>query len=162
MKHNFFWRQREWAYKAVKPRIIAEEYMEDDTAKMLGSQGLTDYKFFCFAGIPRFVYVSCGLENHSTAQISFLDMEWKFTDFRRSDYRPLSCIPPKPTQFSKMKEIASQLSRVGEAFVRVDLYEVNGKIFFSEMTFYPCSGFMPLTPEQYDKKLGEFISTENV
>ena len=51
---------------------------------------------------------------------------------------------------------------MGGAFVRVDLYEVNGKIFFSEMTFYPCSGFMPLTPEQYDKKLGEFISIENV
>lgn len=80
LKHNFFWGQREWAYKAVKPRILAETYMEDETAKTMGSNGLTDYKFFCFNGIPKLVYVSCGLEHHETAQISFLDMNWRFTD----------------------------------------------------------------------------------
>lgn len=59
------------ALQNVKPRIIAEKYMEDTAAKVLGSNGLTDYKFFCFNGTPEFVYVSCGLENHTTAQMSF-------------------------------------------------------------------------------------------
>lgn len=73
LRHNYYYGQREWAYKDIKPRIIAEQYMEDDTAKKLGSLGLTDYKIFCFNGEPKFGYVSCGLENHDTAQIGFFD-----------------------------------------------------------------------------------------
>lgn len=156
LKHNFFWGQREWAYKAVQPRILAEVYMEDETARTMGSKGLTDYKFFCFNGTPKFAYVSCGLEKHETAQISFLDMSWCFTDFRRSDYKPLSMIPPKPSQFDAMKNIAARLSK-DIPFVRVDLYEVEGKVYFSEMTFYPCSGFLPFEPEKYDRALGDEI-----
>ena len=159
LKHNFFWGQREWAYKNVKPRIIAEKYMEDTAAKMLGSSGLVDYKFFCFNGVPKFVYVSCGLENHSNAQISFLDMNWKFEKFKRSDYCPLSDIPPKPAALEKMKVLAQQLSE-GIPFVRVDLYEVQGNVYFGEMTFYPCSGFLPFEPEDYDKILGNYISVD--
>lgn len=130
--------------------------MEDETARATGSKGLTDYKFFNFNGTPKFVYVSCGLENHETAQISFLDMNWCFTDFRRSDYKPLSMIPPKPSQFDVMKNIAGRLSK-DIPFVRVDLYEVEGKVYFSEMTFYPCSGFLPFEPEKYDRALGDEI-----
>ena len=94
---------KEAAYKAVKPRILAETYMEDETAKTMGRNGLTDYKFFCFNGIPKLVYVSCGLEHHETAQISFLDMNWRFTEFRRSDYRPCSgFLPFEPEKYDKV------------------------------------------------------------
>lgn len=156
LRHNFFWGQREWVYKSVKPRILAEAYMEDEIAKKMGSEGLTDYKFFCFNGTPEFIYVSCGLENHRTAQISFLDMNWNFAKFRRGDYKPLNSKPPKPLTFMVMKKIARRLSK-NIPFVRVDLYEVKGRVYFSEMTFYPCSGFLPFEPEKYDKVLGDKI-----
>ena len=161
LKHNFFWGQREWPYKNVKPRIIAEKYMEDTAAKALGSNGLTDYKFFCFNGTPEFVYVSCGLENHTTAQMSFLDMNWEFAQFKRSDYRPLSTVPPKPERYEEMKTIAGRLSK-DIPFVRVDLYEVQGKVYFSEMTFFPCSGFLPFEPEEFDGILGKSIGIDGL
>lgn len=161
LKYNFFWGQREWPYKNVKPRIIAEKYMEDTAAKVLGSNGLTDYKFFCFNGTPEFVYVSCGLEDHTTAQMSFLDMNWEVARFKRSDYRPLSTVPPKPERYEEMKTIAGKLSK-DIPFVRVDLYEVQGKVYFSEMTFFPCSGFLPFEPEEFDGILGKSIGIDGL
>lgn len=101
LKHNYYYGQREWAYKDIKPRIIAEQYMEDNTAKKLGSLGLTDYKFFCFNGEPKFVYVSCGLENHDIAQMSFLTMDWQFAEFKRKDYKGLTRLPEKTKNLIK-------------------------------------------------------------
>lgn len=156
LKHNFYFGQREWAYKDIKPRIIVEEYMEDETTKKLGFSGLTDYKFFCFDGKPEFVYVSCGLENHESAQISFLTMEWEFAKFKRSDYKGLIALPDKPKRFNEMVEYAKKLSK-GEKFVRVDFYEINANVYFSEITYYPCSGFMPFDPIEWDAIIGEMI-----
>lgn len=123
--------------------------MEDDS----GGDGLIDYKFYCFSGEPRWLYVSQGLENHSTARISFLTMDWEFAPFSRSDYRPFNELPEKPVNFSKMKEIAGILSE-GFPFLRVDLYEINGRVYFSELTFTPCSGMMPFSPPEWDERLG--------
>lgn len=156
LKHNFYYGQREWAYKNIKPRIIAEKYMEDETAKKLGNSGLTDYKFFCFNGKPEFVYVSCGLENHETAQISFLTMEWEFADFKRNDYQGLNVLPDKPKRFDEMIEYAKKLSE-NEKFVRIDFYEIGARVYFSEVTYYPCSGFMPFDPIEWDNKIGKLI-----
>ena len=161
LKHNFYYGQREWAYKNIKPRIIAEKYMEDETAKKLGNLGLTDYKFFCFNGEPEFVYVSCGLENHETAQISFLTMNWEKAPFGRSDYLEFEVLPPKPAKFDEMVKIAKSLSS-GHPFLRVDLYEINNKVYFSELTFSPCGGFMPFVPEEWDAKLGEMVNIRKV
>lgn len=88
LRNNYFWGMREWPYKNVKPRIIAEKYMEDSAgrAELLDDKstynGLTDYKFFCINGKPRFVYVSRGFEYHTTVQISFLTLNKNFADFR--------------------------------------------------------------------------------
>ena len=130
--------------------------MEDLTSKAMGSSGLTDYKFFCFNGIPQFVYVSCGLENHETAQISFLTMDWKFADFKRSDYKGLINLPDKPEKFDEMFKYAKVLSK-NEKFVRVDFYEINSNVYFGEMTFYPCSGFLPFEPAEWDLKIGKMF-----
>lgn len=156
LKHNFYYGQREWAYKNIKPRIIAEEYMEDETAKQLGSSGLTDYKIFCFNGKPEFIYVSCGLENHETAQIGFLTMEWEFADFKRSDYQGLTALPDKPKRFDEMIEYARKLSK-NEKFVRIDFYEINTRVYFSEVTYYPCSGYMPFDSIEWDNKIGRML-----
>ena len=149
LKRNYFYGSREWPYKNVKPRILIEKYMETD--KQLG---LIDYKFFCFNGKPEFIYISQGLENHSTAKISFADMSYNLMEFHRSDYDSFVELPPKPKMFEKMKKLAELLSK-NIPFVRVDFYEINGKIYFGEFTFFPCSGFVPFVPEIYDKIIGE-------
>lgn len=115
---------------------------------------LTDYKFYCFNGTVKFLYVSSGLEDHSTAKISFVSPDWKQLDFRRNDYCPFPELPPKPHNFEEMKRIAETLSQNFD-FLRVDLYEVNRKIYFSELTFSPCNGFMPFEPKEYDEIIGK-------
>lgn len=154
MKVNYFWSTREWPYKNVKPRIIAEEYMEDET----NTSGLTDYKFFCFNKKPRFLYVSQGLENHDTAGISFYDFSGVEMPFKRTDYRSLGPHFELPSNFEELLMIAEKLAdSVNSAFARIDLYSINGKCYFSEITFSPCSGMMPITPKEWDWKLGEWI-----
>ena len=157
LRRNFYWGTREWPYKNVKPRIIAEKYIENESAKEYGTdvskKELIDYKFYCFHGEPRFFYISKGLENHKTASISFVTNEWKFAPFRRSDYKPFDVLPPKPERLEQMLEMARQLSR-NHIFLRVDLYEVNSQLYFSELTFTPSGGVMTFEPDDWYLKLG--------
>ena len=140
--------------------IIAEQYMEDysNTHKCENERkpSLIDYKFYCFNGVPKLLYISSGLEDHSTARISFVNLDWTKSKIERSDYRPFELLPPKPKRFDEMIEISKQLSR-GLPFLRVDLYEINGVVFFSELTFTPCSGLMPFKNEQDNIELGAMI-----
>ena len=154
LRRNYYWSSREWPYKNVKPRIIAEQYMEDGT----GLPGLTDYKFFCFGGEPKLLYVSQGLENHATACISFFDLEGKKMPFYRKDYRPVEGELTLPENFSEMREQARELAKnVAAPFVRIDLYAINGETKFSEITFSPCGGMLPFEPAEWDKTLGDWI-----
>lgn len=121
--------------------------------------GLTDYKLYCFGGEPRFLYVSQGLEDHETARISFLDLDWEFAPFRRDDYAPFEELPERPASLDRMVELARVLSE-GIPFVRVDFYDVGGAPRFSEMTFHPCSGFMPFRPAEWDLRVGEMLSLD--
>lgn len=149
LERNYFYANREWPYKNVKPRILIEKYMASEE-----QPELIDYKFFCFNGEPKLIYVSQGLEQHSTARISFADMNYNMTNFYRNDYKPFEKLPDKPKNFEKMKEFARKLSK-GITFIRVDFYEINSKLYFGELTFFPCSGFIPFVPEEYDRILGE-------
>lgn len=124
-------------------------------------QGLTDYKFYCFNGKPQYLYISKGLENHETACISFLTLDWKFAEFGRSDYRAFEQLPTKPKNFDKMLEICSILAEKAGPFIRIDLYEINDSVYFSELTFSPCSGLMPFQPIEWDKKLGDTLDLKN-
>lgn len=151
LKRNYFLIHREWPYKNVKRRIIAEKYMEDSK-----TSELRDYKFYCFNGEPKFLYVSEGLADHSTAKLSFLNMDWTFAPFRRNDFQNFDNLPEKPQNYENMCELAGQLSK-NIPFLRVDLYEINGKIYFSELTFSPGAGFTKFYPEQWDYTLGEWI-----
>lgn len=152
LKNHIYWNYREWPYKDVKPRILAEAYMED-----AGSDELIDYKFYCFHGQPKFLYVSQGLSHKETATISFLTLDWQFAPYERCDYRPLTELPKKPENFDKMVEFAAKLS-TGIDFLRVDLYEINGKLYFSELTFSPCAGFMPFRNPEHDLEVGEMLT----
>ena len=152
LKKNFYYLGREWPYKNVKPRIIAEKYMKEESGR-----SLTDYKFFCFNGLPRLLYVSRGLEHHPTAEISFYDMNGNEMSFHRSDYKPYhDAIMPE--NFFVMKDEATKLAiKIGGPFVRIDLYSIKGKTYFSEITFSPCSGMVPFEPKEADVKLGELL-----
>ena len=152
LKRNYYWAEREWPYKNVKPQIIAEKFMVDRSGN-----GLIDYKFYCFNGIPEFLYISNGMDNHKTARLSFLTMNWEKASFGRSDYLEFETIPSRPKKFDEMVQIAKSLSE-GHPFLRVDLYEISGQVYFSELTFSPCGGFMPFVPEEQDEKLGDMIN----
>lgn len=153
LKRDMFWWGREWPYKDVERKIICEEFLPSD------EKGLVDYKFYCFDGEPKVLYVSQGLEDHSTARISFLTLDWQFAGFKRNDFESFEELPKKPEHFDKMVEIAKELSK-GHTFLRVDLYEVNGKIYFSELTFTPGSGLTKLVPEKWDYELGSWIDLQ--
>ncbi|MGQ7595386.1 ATP-grasp fold amidoligase family protein [Streptococcus suis] len=158
LKGNFYYYSREWCYKNVQPRIIAEEYLED----LANTDDTVDYKFFFFNGRPEFIYISRGLEDHSTAQISFYDLEGQELDFCRDDYRRLGDFS-LPKNYKEMREVAEKLYDICNApFVRIDLYSINGKIYFSEFTFYPASGFLPFSPKAADEKLGELLDLAQI
>lgn len=155
LKNNYYWGKREWPYKNVRPRIIAEKYLEN--SEVNNTQGIIDYKFFCFNGKAEMIYISLGLENHETAKISFYDLNGKEMNFRRSDYAPIHNFV-LPDNFGKMKELAEIIAEdVDCPFVRVDLYSVKNHIYFSEITFSPCSGYVPFDPPEVDYELGKLI-----
>lgn len=157
LRTNYYLVHREWPYKDVPRKIIAEKYLENESGK-----GLRDYKFFNFSGKSKFVYISEGLEDHSTARISFYDFSGKLLPFKRLDYKPLDdCI--FPDNFQKMKMVSDLLAeKLNLPFVRTDFYSVNGKIYFSEITFSPCAGLMPISPDKYDLELGKLIQLPDI
>lgn len=118
--------------------------------------GLTDYKFFCFNGEPKFLYVSTGSADEGEEEETFLGLDWDFTSFKRDDYPEHVIKPQKPRTFSRMVEFSRLLSR-GIPFLRVDFYEICGRLYFGELTFTPGSGFIHFSAGA-DTELGELIS----
>ncbi len=133
-------------YSQISPRIIAEAYMETESGE------LQDYKFLCFDGVPHFCWVDLGRYSNHTRTV--FDMEWKLQEWTQADYGISKEPIPKPQNFDKMIEIAKVLSE-GFAQVRVDLYNVNGNIYFGEMTFSNGRGFDRIVPEKYDRIIGD-------
>lgn len=155
LNRNYYWSGREWPYRNVPRKIIAEKYMEN---KQFNVDGLVDYKFFCFNGEPKFLYVSSGLEYHPTAHMSFVDLDGNRLPFHRKDFHEYTEEIPIPENFSLMLQLAAKMAKnSGCAFLRVDLYEIDGRVYFSEFTFTPCSGLMPLEPKKWDEILGSWI-----
>lgn len=152
LKQDIYKTFREWPYKKVRKRIIAEKYMEQED----GSE-LVDYKFFCFHGSPEFLYVRHTDTDTKRKSLCFVTKDWKLASFRRKDDAPVSELPPKPLLFAEMMEIAQKLSS-DFSFVRVDLYTINKQVYFSELTFYPSSGMQPFEPIAWDKKLGDLLN----
>ncbi len=151
LKTNYFLYGREWAYKEVKPRIIAETYMEDTV-----DGELRDYKLFTFGGVPRIMFVATDRSKPGEdTKFDFFDMNYTHLDIRNG-HPQAEITPHKPSQFETMKMLAQKLSD-GTVHLRVDFYEVNGHIFFGELTFAHWSGMMPFDPPEWDKKLGDWI-----
>lgn len=151
MKRNSYLGGREWAYKAVKPRIIAEKFMVDDSMV-----GLKDYKFFCFDGKVKMMFIATdrGVEGQDV-KFDFYDENFTHLPFKHG-HEHAKTEPQKPIGFDEMKVLAEKLSK-GMRQVRIDLYDINGKIYFGEFTFYHHCGFVPFDPEEWDEKIGSWI-----
>lgn len=149
LKQDYYLPGREWPYKNVPRKVICEKYMTDNDD---GSE-LTDYKFFCFNGVPKFMYIS--KDNSENATTDFFDMEFNHLDMRMKDPNS-NVIPSKPDLFDEMKAIAEKLSK-GIPFVRVDLYVISGGIYFGELTFFHNAGFCSIHPDYWGKTLGDWI-----
>lgn len=146
LKHNIFYGTREYPYKNVSPRVFAEQYLQSD---------ITDYKFYCFNGEPRFLYCGMGMMRAHVGQVDFFDLDWNLMPFYRTDYGRLGMVP-RPKCLDEMIQIARTLS-AGVPFVRIDLFAVEGRVYFSEFTLCPASGFMKFVPEKYDRIVGEWL-----
>lgn len=148
LRHNYYWGQREWIYKSIKPRIIAEKYMVDESKKEL-----KDYKFFCFDGAVKAMFIAT--DRGIDTRFDFFDLEFNHMPFMQ--HYPNSNKPiRKPKGFEKMIGLAKVLSE-GFPHVRVDFYDINGEVYFGEMTFFHFSGWEKFEPEKYDQLFGSWL-----
>ena len=144
------WLGREWHYGEMKPRIIAEKFLEDNSGE------LRDYKFHCVDGIPQFVIICIGRYTDKKIYLTF-DKDWTLLPFTNDSKELANEIDiPKPENYEKMWELASELSKPFP-YVRVDFYNVNGKIYFGEFTFFSSSGFEGPYTEEAQKYMGDAI-----
>lgn len=147
LAHNYYLEHREWPYKHVRPRIIAEKYLVDES----GTE-LKDYKFFCFNGEPKMLFIAT--DRPFDTRFDFFDIDFNHLPFTQGHPHAIKPIE-KPRNFEKMIEIARQLSK-GLNQVRVDLYNVDGKIYFGELTFAHFSGNVPFKPAIWDRTIGDW------
>lgn len=149
LKQNFYWVSREWPYKNVPPRVIIEKYMQDSE-----TGELRDYKFFTFNGIPKVMYIATGRGTGETYG-DFFDMDFNHLDME-IDHKAAPVTPAKPHNFEQMKKAAQKLAE-GIPQVRVDFYEIDGQVYFGEMTFFHCGGFERFHPDHLDEIWGAWI-----
>ncbi len=158
LKHNVYDKHREWPYKNIKPMIMAESYMSDDSEFNQG--GLSDYKFTCFNGVADNVMV-CTDRVSGETKFYFYDRNWNLMPLNvRGKNTDSSFKLPKPSCMDEMFEIAGKLSE-GIPFLRVDLYCINERPYFGETTFFPASGFDPNILPETEKYFGEKIILPN-
>ena len=148
-KRDYSRYNKEYPYKYVTHRYIAETYLSDESGLEL-----KDYKFFCFNGEPKFVQLD--FDRFVNHRRNVYDSKWNLIDLQILFPKGHDRVFPKPINFEDMLEIASKLSE-GIPHVRIDLYNIKGKIYFGEMTFFHGSGMEPFTPREWDYVFGEHI-----
>ena len=153
LKQNFAKKNLEYQYSYIQPKIICEEYLKDDKNKLP-----YDYKFFCFNG--RVECVEFCSERNKKLRLDYYDKNWRYLDYSKEELRS-GKIEEKPKNYEKMIEIASKLS-LGFEFVRVDLYNINGKIYFGELTFSPACGMLKSAKDEVLEYLGTLINIEEL
>ena len=160
MKKSLYRNYREWPYKDVKHRVIAEELLQENNPSTKSGQEneINDYKFFCFNGRP----LNCGVFSGRWSRMAadYFDMEWSHLPFTLKGNPCAGTTPSKPKAFETMYQLATKLA-AGHPHIRVDFYEVNGKVFFGELTFYSASGFGQFEPDEWDKIWGSQLELKN-
>lgn len=152
---NMYMAGREWPYRDAGKKIIAEAYLEDVKTKEL-----RDYKFFCFDGQVRALFVGTDRQSKDGVKFDFFDAEYNYLPIING--HPNASVPPeKPEAFELMKQIASNLSK-GIPQVRVDLYEVNGEVYFGEMTMFHHNGTCLMKPLEWEYKFGQWFDLSKI
>lgn len=152
LRKNYYWANREWPYKNVPPRVIAEEYLEDQR-----NGELRDYKFYTFGGKPHFLLIAANRHKETGLTFDYFDMEGMHIDLSDVGIPNASGTPPLlPSKFDEMKRLSMILAD-GIPHVRVDFFDVNGRIYFGEMTFYDYAGYMNAVPQNWELEWGRLI-----
>lgn len=151
LKQNYYLTGREWPYKDVPRKIIAEQFMKSDAG------GLTDYKIHCFNGVPKLILVCKDRFMATGLTEDFFSTQWEHLDIRRPKHPNASLPIPQPEELSQLLSLAQILSR-DIPFLRVDFYIIEHRIYFSELTFFPASGFEKFVPEKWDRILGDWLT----
>ena len=152
-KRSYYKVNREYPYKDVPHRIIAEQFLVNGT-----DSELMDYKFYCFNGKAEFCQLIADRTKDET--IDFFNREWIHQDFIGLNPKVYhaSVLARKPDNYDEMLEVADKLAKaIAHPFVRIDLYNVNGKVYFGEITFFPNSGTGKFRPSEWDRRFGEMI-----
>lgn len=150
LKQDYYLTGREWPYRNIPRKIIAEQYMED------ASGGLIDYKVHCFNGEPRFILVCSDRFSGNGLREDFLTIDWQRLPVKRPNIRTSEILMEKPSELETLLELSKKLSK-DIPFVRVDFYIINHKVYFSEMTFFPASGFAAFEPDEWDTTFGSWL-----
>ncbi|MBR6264085.1 MAG: glycosyl transferase [Prevotella sp.] len=150
---KYFWYNREWPYKNVKPRILAERYLVDESGWQL-----KDYKVFCFNGDPKFIEVD--YDRYVNHKLNVYDLHWNYIDFYMTSHNDPNVKIEKPKKLDLMLDLCRKISK-DITFLRVDFYSIGDKLYFGELTFHPGSGFIQFHPKEYDWKLGEMLNLKN-
>ena len=149
LKASIYRNLKEWPYKNVKPRILAEKFMVDESGE------LRDYKFYCFNGEPKVFLVASERFSRHRTYFDYFDMEGNHLPFTQGGMNnPVT--PALPSTFEEMKQVAKKLSH-GLPHVRIDLYSVDEKVYFGEFTFFDSSGFEKFTPREWDNVFGNWL-----
>lgn len=149
LRENYYSGYREWPYRDVPRRVLAEQFMEDEN----GELDLVDYKFFCFNGDPFMMYISQDHSEHPTTD--FFDMDFQRLPIRMKDPNSEGIVR-KPEHFEEMKRLATILCK-GIPHLRVDFYIVNNRVYFGELTFFHNAGFTEIHPEEWDRRIADMI-----
>ena len=151
LKNDYYMQNREWPYKNVKPRIIAEEYMVDESG-----YELKDYKIFCFNGEAKAMFIASDRSNpKEETKFDFYDMNFNHLPFENGHPNSKKEIK-KPESLELMTKLAETLS-VELPQARIDFYDINGKVYFGEITFFHWSGFKKFEPKEWDEIFGGWI-----
>lgn len=155
LKNNFYYMGREWPYKNVKPRIIAEKYMEDTV-----TSELNDYKIHSFNGDPKVILVCKDRFSELGLTEDFFDENWVHLEVKKEKKANSSTPIERPKELDEMLELSRKLSK-GIPFLRTDFYSIEGKTYFGELTFYPASGIEKYLPESFARQLGDWLVLPN-
>lgn len=150
LQNNYYPLYKEWPYKNVPPRIIAEQYLKD------GDEELEDYKVHNFNGEPKFILVCRNRFKDSPLVNDFYSEKWELLDVRRPGH-PNSLEPQSPpSELQEMLRLSKLLSK-DIPFLRTDFYISNHKVFFGELTFFPAGGMVKFVPEEWDEIFGSYL-----
>jgi TupA-like ATPgrasp len=161
LKQNYYLQSREWNYKNIEPKIIVEKVLEDGE-----NNSLIDYRFLCFDGVVKLIFIDIETASEDGthnpyAKRNVYDKDFNYLDIKVGREQFDKSTITKPENFDKMIEYAQKLSEPFP-FCRVDLYNLDGEIYFGEITFYPGGATQIVEPEEWEKKLGDWIDISKV